>query len=75
MDRNQSWLVDGTWVDGIVGCTRDGSAAAAPGDSGGPVFNWNEDGTVTSRGIISIGTGYVNGVYTCVGCLAWGGVI
>ncbi|MFE3760820.1 hypothetical protein ACFXPI_03525 [Streptomyces sp. NPDC059104] len=69
---------NGIWVQGgIEACTRDGSAAVRPGDSGGPVFNWRADGKITSRGVISYGytSGSTSGVLNCIGWSQTGHVL
>ena len=44
---------DGVTTCGLVAATKVGSTISQPGDSGGPVYNRNANGSVTARGLIT----------------------
>ncbi|MGE7386988.1 hypothetical protein ACQKM2_16065 [Streptomyces sp. NPDC004126] len=70
--------VNGAYVTLTPACTRDGSAAYAADDEGGPVFSWASAYGVNSHGMISSGMGTWDSsgtAATCVGYVPTGTIL
>ncbi|MFE1553994.1 hypothetical protein ACFW6V_03280 [Streptomyces sp. NPDC058734] len=70
--------VNGAYVTLTPACTRDGSAAYAADDEGGPVFSWASAYGVNSHGMSSSGMGTWDSsgtAATCVGYVPTGTIL